>query len=266
VNRWWFFFAVALTSGCVTSRNPPLPETSTRQSPEPSLTEPSGATKLRDANIVYVCLTKTPSPQNDASWRLIEEMLRSPGAASLGWSQISFAYQPLFDEWQARRLPARRLLDRVAPSHGAEWLQRALESNVSQVALGAPSELLRKIQQGKALTAEERALIPHEFRLRAEALDNFADRIASSPRLRRENLANLFRAHVVAEQIVAANIVRFFGVHSGTRLFVILPDDIVLDASEIAAFVAQKLELRQMILDRSKPARPNHPRLLAGRG
>ena len=57
-----------------------------------------------------------------------------------------------------------------------------------QVALGAPRDLLRKIRAGDPLSPAERALLPQDYRPGAEAFDNFVDRVATSPRLRRYNL------------------------------------------------------------------------------
>ena len=74
--------------------------------------------------------------------------------------------------------PARTALTLAAP--------RALRPDLVQVALGSPRELLRKIRAGDALTEEERALLPKNYRSRPDAFDDFADRVLG--------LAHLFAA------------------------------------------------------------------------
>ena len=54
--------------------------------------------------------------------------------------------------------------------------------------------------------------------------------------------------------MIAENIVRFMREHPDTKLLVFLPDDIMINPREVAAFVAQKASLRQLILDRTPGA------------
>jgi hypothetical protein len=142
-----------------------------------------------------------------------------------------------------------------------------LRLGLLQVALGAPRDLLRKLRAGDALSAAERELLPQSYVVRPEMLEDFADRVSSSPRLRRYDLARLYRVHLVAEQTIAENVVRFSHDHPGMKLIVFLPDDAMINPREVADFAAQKANLRQMILDRS--AAPNEsraPLLAAARG
>ncbi|CAN5408201.1 hypothetical protein BH20VER3_BH20VER3_01850 [soil metagenome] len=142
-------------------------------------------------------------------------------------------------------------------------MRRALRPDLGQVALGSPRELLRKIRSGELLTREERAQLPRHYRPRPEAFDNFADRISTSPRLRRYNLERLYRAHLVAEQMIAEHIVRFMHDNPGVKLLVFLPNDAMIDPREVADYVAQKGSLQQMILDRSGGVPEPRPQLLA---
>ncbi|HEX4665717.1 MAG TPA: hypothetical protein VH207_03880, partial [Chthoniobacterales bacterium] len=139
----------------------------------------------------------------------------------------------------------------------------ALHSDLRQVALGPPSGLLRKIRAGDPISPNERALLPKDYRSSPEGYDNFVDRVAISPRLRRYNLAHLYRSHLAAEQMIAENIVRFRRDHPDIKLLVFLPDDIMIDPREVADYVAQKENVRQMILDRAGAQPKTRPQLLA---
>jgi hypothetical protein len=122
---------------------------------------------------------------------------------------------------------------------------------------------LRKIRAGDSISPNERALLPHDYRSNPEGYDNFVDRISISPRLRRYNLPRLYRAHLAAEQMIAENIVRFRRDHREVKLLVFLPDDVMIDAREVADYVAQKEDARQMILDRAGAQPETRPPLLA---
>jgi hypothetical protein len=121
---------------------------------------------------------------------------------------------------------------------------------------------LRKIRAGEALSEEEHALLPKDFRARADAFDNFVDRISTSSRLRHYDVARLYLA---AEQMIAENIVCFTRDHPNTKLLVFVPDDAMINPREVADFAAQKAALRQMILDRSGALPGTRPQLLARR-
>jgi hypothetical protein len=144
-----------------------------------------------------------------------------------------------------------------------DWTRSALRPDLPQVALGGSRELLRKIRDGEALTADEIALLPRDYRSRPESFDNFADRVSASNGLRRYNFAQLYRAHLAVEQMIAENILRFTREHAGTKLIVFLPNDLMIEPQEIADYVAQKASLRQMILDRTGTPNESHPQLLA---
>jgi hypothetical protein len=224
----------------------------------------AGTAKLRGTDVIYLGLTKRRAVDNPSAWRIVEKLQGSGARVALGWTDLPATQQPLLDQWQRQEISAPQLLDQLVAPMRVDWLRPALRPGLIQVALGAPPVLLGKIRAGEALSAEERALLPNGYRPRAEAFDNFADRVAASARLRRYDLARLYRAHLAAEQMIAENIVRFVRDHPGARLLVFLPDDAMIDPREVADFAAQKAPLQQLILNPGEQS-GTRPQLLAGR-
>lgn len=265
MKRRWLLLAAALTTGCGTPGKPPLPKFAASVAPRPATAERPSAPRLRQADVLYFGLTKRSATNSSPAWHVVVETLQGSGdRVALGWAELPATQQPLLDQWQRQEISSPQLLDQLAVSSRDNWLRQALRPDLLQVALGAPRDLLHRIRTGETLSAEERALLPQDYQPpNPEAYDDFADRVSTSPQLRRYRPSRLFRAHLAAEQIIAENVVRFMHEHPATKLLVFLPDDIMINPSEVAAYVAQKASLRQMILDRSPGPGDSRPQLLA---
>jgi hypothetical protein len=250
--KWWLLLAAALTSGCTAPGKPPLPKFATGEAPLKEPADDTWAATVRRADVIYFGLTKRSVVDSEPAWRVVNALQRSGARVALGWTEFPAAQQPLLDQWQRQEISWQQLLDQLgAPARG-DWLRPALRPDLVQVALGSPRELLSKIRAGDALTEEERARLPKNYRSRPDAFDNFVDRVSTSPHLRRYNVAHLYRAHLAAEQVIAENIVRFRYDNPNVKLLVFLPDDVMVNPREVADYVAQKASVRQMILDRSE--------------
>lgn len=263
--KWWLLVAAALLSGCGTLGRPPLPKFATGEAPSPGPSDETWAAGVRRADVIFFGLTKRSAAESQPAWRIVETLQQGGARVAIGWSELPATRQPLLDQWQRQEISAQQLIDQLGVPPRGDWIRRALRPDLVQVALGSPHELLRKIRAGEALNAEERALLPAHFRAPPDALESFAERVSTSPRLRRYNLERLYRAHLAAEQVIADNIVRFMGDNPGVKLLVFLPDDAIINPREVAGYVAQKSSLRQMILDRSQSLPAERPQLLATR-
>jgi hypothetical protein len=245
-------------------RQPALPEhaAATTASPAPPADD-NWSSRLRSADAVYFSLTKSGLGDGALVWRVVQMMQTGRERVTLGWAEIPAAQQPLLEQWQRQEIPPGQSLDQLVRPERAGLLRQTLRPDLGQAALGCSRALLARIRDGKDLSAEDVAQLPTGCQVRPDAFDNFADRVGILPRLRRYDLRRLYRAHLVAEQTIAENIVRYRRDHAASKLLVFLPNDILIDPREIADFAGQKLPLRQLILDRTQPLRENPPQLLA---
>lgn len=262
-HSWSLLLAAALTSGCGSFRQPPLPRaaSTTTATPAPTADE-AWAAKLRSADAIYFSLTKSATAAGQPIWQIVQLLQGSGQPVALGWAEVPATQQPLLEQWKQKEITATQLLDQLVRPERAALLSGALRPDLGQAALGCPRELLGKIRDGETLSEEEQAQLPAGFRPRPEAFEDFADRVTTSARLRRYNIRRLYRAHLVAEGTIAENIVRFRREHAESKLLVFLPNDAMIDPREIADFAAQKMPLRQLILDRSQPLRETQPQLV----
>jgi len=252
-------------SGCETPNKPALPKFALGAAPPQTAEDEKWMATLNQADVIYFGLTKGSAAESEPAWSLVEALQRKGSRVALGWTELPAAQQPVLDQWQREEISSQQLLDQLGlPDHG-DRLRHALRSDLAQVALGSPRELLRKIRAGDSLTEEERSLLPRNYKSRPDAFDNFADLVSTSSALRRYNVNHLYRAHLAAEQMIAENIVRFMHDNPTIKLVVFLPDDVMINPREVADYVAQKASLRQGILDRSQSLPTEWPPLLACR-
>jgi hypothetical protein len=196
-------------SGCETPNKPPLPKFALGAAP-PKATEDEKVDGHRHrADVIYFGLTKKSAAESEPAWRWSRCCNATERASHLAGPNSRPAQQPILDQWQRAEISPQQLLDQLGVPDRGDRLRYALRPDLVQVALGSPRELVRKIRAGIVLTEVERASLPKFYRSRPDAFDDFADRVSTSASLRRYNVNHLYRAHLVAEQMIAENIVRF---------------------------------------------------------
>jgi Haem-binding uptake, Tiki superfamily, ChaN len=262
---WLLLLPAAALSSCGGWRQPALPKAATIAATPAPDTSGAWAARLRTADVIYFGLTRSATAPGQPIWELVQTLQNGGAAVALGWAELPAPEQPRLEAWKRQEISSAQLLDGLVRPERAPVLRPALRPDLAQVALGAPRLLLAKIRDGGALTAEEEAQLPRGFHAKPDALENFADRIASSARLRRFNFRRLSRAHFVAEQTIAGNVVRFHREHPESKMLVLLPNDSLIDAGEVADFAAQQMPLRQLILDHTEPAREKQPQFVERR-
>ncbi|MBA3831012.1 MAG: ChaN family lipoprotein [Chthoniobacterales bacterium] len=263
-HSWPLLLTAALTSGCGSLRQPPLPQSAQIAAVAPApMVDDAWAAKVRSADAIYFSLTESAMAAGQPIWHIVRLLQASGQPVALGWAEVPATQQPLFEQWKGQEISAAQLLDQLVRPERAAFFRGALRPDLGHAALGCPGKLLGKIRDGETLSEEEQAQLPTGFHPRPDAFEIFADRVTASARLRRYNIRRLYRAHLVAEQTIAENIVRFRREHPQWKLLVFLPNDAMIDPREVAAFAAQKMPLRQLILDRSQPLQEAQPQLLA---
>ena len=100
--------------------------------------------------------------------------------------------------------------------------------------------------------------MPRGYRTPANGLEDFAEQLATVRGLQEREIENLYRAHVVAEQFAAEQIVTYLREHEGEKLLVFARRRELGGDLGLPAFVAQKLKLRQINfeLEGSRKAQP----------
>ncbi len=263
MKRFWFLPLAAGLTSCGSFRQPPLPRAAaiTSAAPAPIVVDERAA-RVRAADAIYFSLTKSATAPGQPLWEIVRTLQDGGQPVALGWAELPAAEQPRLEAWKRQEISSAQLLGELVRPERAAVFRPALRPDLAQVALGSSRSLLGKIRDGAVLTTEEEAQLPTGFKAKPEAFEDFADRVAGSARLRRFNLRRLYRAHLVAEQTIAQNIVLFRRDHPETKLLILLPNDTMINPREVADFADQRMPLRQLILDRAAPLPENHPQLV----
>ena len=133
-----------------------------------------------------------------------------------------------------------------------------------QLFFGLPRTVRLKLQNGSVLSADERALLARGYRTPGDGLEDFAEQLAAVRGLQERDIENLYRAHVIAAQFAAEKIVAHMREHTGEKLLVFARRRELTGDCGLPAFVSQKLDIRQITLDRER-ARATQPRLVSTR-
>jgi hypothetical protein len=132
-----------------------------------------------------------------------------------------------------------------------------------QLFLGLPRPIRTKLQSGATLSNDERQLLARGYRTPTDGLEDFAEQLATVRGLQERDIENLYRAHIIAGEFAAEKIVSFMSEHGGEKLLVFARRRELIGDCGLPAFVSQKLNIRQITLDRDR-ARMVQPRLVSG--
>lgn len=193
-------------------------------------------------------------------WKIMEALKRNESSFSIAWQAIGTEQQSILDEIAGKPGQLEDALNRLnwdGARQTREYSKSILRATpgIRQLALGAPIVTKARVQSGSRLNSDERAIVPRGYRAPANGLEDFAEQFAATRHLREREIANLYHAHLFAEQFAAERIVTFMREHEGTKLLVFLRGRELGGHSDLAYFVAQKLKLGQIKLDRSPRGR-----------
>ena len=129
-----------------------------------------------------------------------------------------------------------------------------------------PRPLLDKLEAGSPLASEERDYLPRGFTAPAGGFQAYAERASAAAEYNERALAGAYRAEVIRRQFAAETIVRQLRSAGGdARLIVFASSADFADVHGVPFYVAQKLNVRQLVLDR-ETAQPVRSPLLTGLG
>jgi uncharacterized iron-regulated protein len=212
--------------------------------------------EIAEAHVIYIGETHDSQTDHAYELRLIRGMIRRRMAFAIGWEMFDKAQQPLLDAWDRGSISLQQLFRETGFDRGwaiyspvyAKILQTARRSGRKNVALNAPPGLVRKVAQGQTLSRREQALLPHGFTTNQKAYRNFVILMGGHPGSASGNLRSFFAAQNVWDQTMADRILGFERLQTETKLVVLTGRGHVAGGFGISFYVAQKRELRQVIL------------------
>jgi hypothetical protein len=246
---------VALVCGCASK--PPLPKrASIEHLPKPAADTDFNAV-VAGADIIYFPSERAASGARSEPSALIVDALRQSGSAfAIAWDQIDAGEQPLLDELQGKAERERdQLIARLdlvgtgrAREHCRAVLRDARLAGVRHLAVRAPAALLASVRAG-TISPDDVRRISSGFTAPAGGLELYVEGMSSTRGASQADVAGSYRAHVLAQQFVAGQIVdHFSGAGAGGKLLVFLRREDLVAGQGVPHYVAQKTDLRQVIL------------------
>ncbi len=263
---------VSALAGCASfSGKPALPKhASIERAASPAATTDYHAV-VQDADVIYFPQERAASGGKSEPAALLLEALQGSGKSfAIAWDLIDAAQQPLLDELQARVGTAREelvaKLDLSGSGRAREHCRAVLRDSrlpgVHFVALRFPQALAEKMAAGARLNSDEQPFLPAGFTLPPGGLDAYAERLSATGGLNNRNVVGAYRVEILRRQFAAETIVRYFrSAGSDAKLVVFSNSSDFADDQGVPFYVAQKMQLRQLVLGRDAP-QPSRTQLL----
>lgn len=228
-----------------------------------------------NADIIYFPTERAASGgRSEPAALLLEALQRTGTPFAIAWDVIDAAQQPVLDALATQtggmRERSIRSLELSGTGRAREHSRAVLRDpqTVAQrhLALGFPQVLVAKLQAGEPLTPEEQQLISTRFEPPVGGLEAYTARLSTTQRASEGDVAAAYRAHLLRQQFAAAKIVEHFqGGAAGGKLLVFLPQADLITGQGVPYYVAQKLQLRQLVLG-SDTGATGREKLLTGVG
>ncbi len=261
---------VALSGCSVFSRKPALPRHAAIEHGDGPRAATDYPSLVANADIAYFPAERAAFGAKSEPSALLLEALRRDGALfAIAWDLLDASQQPLLDELAGKSDGAREeVIARLefggtgrARAHFRAVLRDERLLEMRHLALGCPPALLAKVETRERFTPEEEKILPRGYSLPPRSLEAYAEQAAAS---RGEGMRS-YRATVASQQFAADRIVRHFReVASGSKLLVFLRAEDLRVELGVPRYVAQKLKVRQLVLD-SSGAAPVRAQLLTQR-
>lgn len=259
-----FALLILQFSGCASK--PALPKRAALEAAGSSDARPDYAATVAAADIVYFPAERAASGARSEPAALLLDAFEASGTPfAIAWDIISADQQPLLDELASQQAAAvDNGIARLeiagtgrAREHCRAVLRETQRAGIRHLALRLPP---RAGTTGAADgRAEEQAAM--HFRSPANGLETFAERMTAAESLSGRDVAAAYRARVTSQQFASAQIVRFFQTRGVPKLLVFMQTSDLESSDGVPFYVAQKVQLRQVVLGSNEP-RSSAARLL----
>ena len=259
-------------SGCALfSRKPALP----KQSSIEALTAPRAEEELLSlidrSDIIYFPTENVVRASGyERAHKLVELALRRETSLFIGWDAIDADQQPALDTLRDGDFTAdgsTAALTWLGGTASTTNLKLLLHSAVGSrnLALSVPAALAARIRSGASLTRDEQETLHTDFKAPALDLAGLAERFSTAGRVSDRDLPKLYNAWLVSSEFAAAKIVQGMEDHRGGKALIFLRGRALEGDLSVPNFVAQKLAVRQLVLEvKSPPRDESHVLALAG--
>jgi hypothetical protein len=240
--------------GCGSLNKPVLPKQAASE-PAADRTD-EWAETIQNADIIYFPVeTIGNANRTDAVVKLVQALRASATPFSIAWQGVERDSDDQTSSNELRWTYSGQL---------REQCKAVMRDTIDtrQLFLGLPRSIRTKLQSGSTLGGDERQLLARGFRTPTGGLEDFAEQLATVRGLQERDIENLYRAHVIAGAFAAEKIVSFMREHASEKLLVFARRRELIGDCGLPAFVSQKLNTRQITLDRDR-VRMVQPRLVS---
>lgn len=262
-NENWtcgFFLVLAAAvwfSSCSFAGRPSLPKRAAIESVAPPQEEEQFAEIVQEADIIYFATDRVGAAlTSEPAWKLVRALRESGAEFGLGWGVIESGEQAFLDNSNQNAAERLDITGTMRERENCRTLLREMRAlGIQQVALGCPRDLIAKMHAGEPLDAVTEPSVPHGFEAPPGGLVTFTEHLSPARGLLARQVAELYRAALLSQQFAAERIIRYLQEHKGAKLLVFQQRRELESWPSVPFFVAQKMKLRQVVLDsRRRPA------------
>ncbi len=260
---------VASCSSCAFFHNQPaLPKHAAIESRVAPEADEKFAALVQNADIIYFpAELLEPGSRSEPTWKLVEALHRHGGPFAIGSDLIGGEGQALLDQWARQQVSTDNLISGL-PLFGTARERESCRTLLSEtskrvarfLALRGPPEIFAAPQQSP--TREE---IARGFHPPSGDFQVFVDRFAPARGMNEGKLREAYEAALLEEEFAADRIAGHFREHGDEKLLVFLHRRHLGSVRGVPYFVAQKIKVRQLVLD-SRQHAPSRSQLLAYAG
>ena len=236
---------------------PALPKRASIETAAARASEQDFAALVPNADVIYFPTERAPSGgRSEPAALLLEALQRNGTPFAIGWNVVDAAQQPVLDSLAAqppgRREQLIRTLDLGGTGRAREHCRTVLRDpqagTIRHLALGFPQTLEAKLRANEPLAPDEEEQLAARFEPPVGGLEAFAERLSTTERAGETDVAAAYRVHLLRQQFAAGKIVQHFQGGGGGKLLVFLPEADLATGQGVPFFVAQKVQLRQLVL------------------